>query len=115
MPANGSLSRNGRAGNNAPLCRRVRLGYTGDRFICKGMPSMIRLLILIGLIAIAVWLWRRLQGNPRQTVQPPVDTEKMVRCSHCSLHVPETSAFSKDGLWYCSQAHLQQGPVQRDQ
>jgi uncharacterized protein len=76
---------------------------------------MIRLLLLFGLIAIGVWLWRRLQGSGRPTAQPPASAEKMVRCSHCALHVPETSACSKDGLWYCSQAHLQQGPAPRDQ
>jgi uncharacterized protein len=34
----------------------------------------------------------------------------MVRCEHCGVHIPRIHALPKDQHWYCSQAHLQQGP-----
>jgi uncharacterized protein len=33
-----------------------------------------------------------------------------VRCAHCGVHVPQSQALSQDQRWYCSQAHLEQGP-----
>lgn len=75
-----------------------------------GLPRLIILGIIIGL---GVWLWRRLNSsmsiNKRST---PVLT--MVRCSHCNVHLPENRAIQDKQHWYCSSAHLQQGPKARD-
>jgi uncharacterized protein len=34
----------------------------------------------------------------------------MVRCAHCGVHLPNDRALQQGNEWYCSQAHLQQGP-----
>jgi uncharacterized protein len=34
----------------------------------------------------------------------------MVRCAHCGVHLPREEALADGRLWYCSQAHLTQGP-----
>jgi uncharacterized protein len=34
----------------------------------------------------------------------------MERCAHCGVYLPREEALSKAGDWYCSQAHLEQGP-----
>jgi uncharacterized protein len=34
----------------------------------------------------------------------------MVRCARCGVHLPRDRALGNQQLWYCSQAHLEQGP-----
>jgi uncharacterized protein len=34
----------------------------------------------------------------------------MVRCAHCGVHLPQDRALSSRQEWYCTQAHLEQGP-----
>ncbi|MBB2495415.1 PP0621 family protein [Aquipseudomonas ullengensis] len=73
---------------------------------------MFRLLFWIALITAAVWLWRRLKrpATPAQKAAPQDDPAPMVRCAQCGVHIPQLQALSADNRWYCSQAHLQQGP-----
>lgn len=71
--------------------------------------GLFRLLILVALIAAAVWLWRRLTKKPaapKETQQVPLT---MVRCAQCGVHVPREHALPNHDQWYCSQAHLKQG------
>lgn len=76
---------------------------------------MLRILFWIALIAAAVWLWRKLKrasstpGSAREQDAPP-----MVRCAHCGVHLPRDRALTLEQQWYCSQAHLEQGPGARD-
>lgn len=73
---------------------------------------MFRLLFWIALITAAVWLWRRLKRPIAAHKTTPNDDAPapMVRCAQCGVHVPQQQALSADNRWYCSQAHLQQGP-----
>jgi uncharacterized protein len=34
----------------------------------------------------------------------------MVRCAHCGVYLPREEALTRADQWYCSQAHLEQGP-----
>ncbi|WP_409316187.1 PP0621 family protein [Pseudomonas sp. KCJK9016] len=72
---------------------------------------MLRLLFWIALIAAAVWLWRKLKAPvapaPSSREQ---DAAPMVRCAHCGVHLPRDRALNLQQQWYCSQAHLEQGP-----
>lgn len=76
---------------------------------------MLRLLFWIALIAAAIWFWRKFKGAssaphaPREQDAPP-----MVRCAHCGVHLPRDRALALEQQWYCSQAHLEQGPGSRD-
>ncbi|MCQ6259868.1 PP0621 family protein [Pseudomonas hefeiensis] len=76
---------------------------------------MLRLLFWIALIAAAIWLWRKFKSTsaapnaPRERDAPP-----MVRCAHCGVHLPRDRALALEQQWYCSQAHLEQGPGTRD-
>lgn len=36
--------------------------------------------------------------------KPP---QKMVKCQHCSVHMPEAEALQHDAHWFCNQAHIQ--------
>lgn len=72
--------------------------------------GLFRLLLWVAIIFAAVWLWRRFT-RARQT--PPDSQERpqpMVRCAHCGVHIPQANALTQDQNWYCSQAHLEQGP-----
>jgi uncharacterized protein len=72
---------------------------------------MVRLLFWIALIAAAFWLWRKFKASnatkPDNSLEDPL---KMVRCAHCGVHLPSDRALHRGAQWYCSQAHLEQGP-----
>jgi uncharacterized protein len=72
---------------------------------------MLRLLFWIALIAAAVWFWRKFKGQA-STPRPPAEgnAAPMVRCAHCGVHLPQDRALKLEQQWYCSQAHLEQGP-----
>ncbi|MBD1551054.1 PP0621 family protein [Pseudomonas typographi] len=75
---------------------------------------MIRLLFWVAVIFAAVWLWRKYQAaanRPTSGGQQP-NTLNMVRCAHCGVHLPDNRAIHRGQQWYCSQAHLEQGPRQ---
>ena len=76
---------------------------------------MIRLLFWIALIAIIVWLWRRMKNPPAKSPASPEQTQAMVRCAHCDLHVPQGEALERDSHWFCSKTHAELGPRQIDQ
>ncbi|AZD04555.1 MULTISPECIES: PP0621 family protein [Pseudomonas] len=76
---------------------------------------MLRLLFWIALIAAAVWLWRKFKQPASGTAAPrEPSTTPMVRCAHCGVHLPRDRALSLEQQWYCSQTHLEQGPISRD-
>ncbi|WP_150803304.1 PP0621 family protein [Pseudomonas fluorescens] len=76
---------------------------------------MLRLLFWIALIAAAVWLWRKFKHSPSVANTPDEKiAAPMVRCAHCGVHLPRDRALSLQQQWYCSQAHLEQGPGTRD-
>lgn len=74
--------------------------------------GLFRLLFFIAIICAAVWVWRRYISAPKPGRQaPPADAAApMVRCAHCGVHVPQSEALSQNQQWFCSQAHLEQGP-----
>ncbi|MCX4217873.1 MULTISPECIES: PP0621 family protein [Pseudomonas] len=76
---------------------------------------MLRLLFWIALIAAAVWLWRKFNA-PASSARSPreQDAAPMVRCAHCGVHLPRDRALNLQQQWYCSQAHLEQGPGSSD-
>jgi uncharacterized protein len=78
--------------------------------------TMLRLLFWIALIAAVVWFWRKFKRPADTTPRTPgeQDAPPMVRCAHCGVHLPRDRALSLQQQWYCSQAHLEQGPSSRD-
>lgn len=75
---------------------------------------MLRLLFWIALIFAAIWLWRKFKApaasNQSQRNSRERDAAPMVRCAHCGVHLPRDRALGNQQQWYCSQAHLEQGP-----
>ena len=76
---------------------------------------MIRLLFWIAIVFAAIWLWRKFNAPAKPAPKGKVDdAQVMVRCAQCGVHLPDNRALRSGNQWYCSQAHLEQGPGSRD-
>lgn len=71
--------------------------------------GLFRLLFWIAIILAAIWLWRRLKRPASPSPKTP-NAAPMVRCAHCGVHLPRAEALADNNQWYCSRAHLEQGP-----
>lgn len=74
---------------------------------------MLRLLFWIAVIFAAIWLWRKFKApaaHHQSHDSREQDAAPMVRCAHCGVHLPRDRALGNQQQWYCSQAHLEQGP-----
>ncbi len=69
----------------------------------------------IFLLAIAIWLvitiLRRYFKNIEASAEPidrslrKSESEKMVQCAHCGVHLPTSDSFLVDNQYYCCEAH----------
>lgn len=76
---------------------------------------MLRLLFWIAVIAAAVWFWRKYKSQARTPKSSAeLEAAPMVRCAYCGVHLPRDRALNLQQQWYCSQAHLEQGPGPSD-
>ena len=72
-----------------------------------------RLLVILVLVAAAVYLLRRaLRAKPPQdaSAQPPATPGELVRCAHCGVHLPLAEARALGDRLYCSDEHARLGP-----
>ncbi|RJG15957.1 hypothetical protein D4A39_15920 [Alcanivorax profundi] len=71
--------------------------------------GLIRLLIIAALIYLAWRAAKRLlagpQGKPPAT---PTQSQNMLKCQQCGVHVPANEAFSHNGKHFCCQDHQRQ-------
>lgn len=72
-----------------------------------------KLLVLVCALVFGVWLWRSgrsagTKNEPRQTPSPPEARQvDMVRCLHCSVHLPIAEAVQGRLGPYCNGEHRQ--------
>ena len=65
--------------------------------------GLIRVLVLALLIYV---VWRLIKSvTSRQRSATPPDTQRMLRCAHCGVHVPEHLALPHKDVHFCSSAH----------
>lgn len=70
---------------------------------------MSRLLLIVVVVAVVFWLFKsyrkRLpkEGVPREEM--PEQSEDMVRCVHCGVHLPKRESVLAGGKYYCSEVH----------
>ncbi|MGK6309040.1 PP0621 family protein [Variovorax sp. DT-64] len=73
-------------------------------------------LLVLAIILVAIWLWRKGRREELQSRTPPPapppppgsigPPQAMLRCAHCGLHLPAADAVrDADGTAYCSAAH----------
>ena len=69
------------------------------------MVSLIKLILVILLGWIGFTLVKKFM-NPTEGKKASSDSgQKMVACSLCDTHIPESEAISKNGKIYCSKEH----------
>jgi len=65
-----------------------------------------RLLILLVIVAILMWLLKRLfSGDPDPEKIESARPENMRQCKYCGIHVPESSILLVKDEPYCCQEH----------
>jgi uncharacterized protein len=77
-----------------------------------------KFLLLIGLLVGVAWLvsWlsstsNQQPGEPDPTIDEPTgESEEMVACTHCGVHLPRGEATSSSAGWFCSDAHREAHP-----
>ena len=71
---------------------------------------MIRLLLIVAIVAVGWYLYRRLIAGPtRPGEQPPAapPAGKIAPCEECGVHAPENDGVQFHGKFFCSPEHLQ--------
>ena len=67
---------------------------------------LMRLLILLVIVAILMWLLKRLfSGDPEPEQIESAQAENMRQCKYCGIHVPESSILLVKDEPYCCQEH----------
>lgn len=69
---------------------------------------MLRTLVLVIAVALVVIFVKRwlANANAKRARTPRREgSQRMVRCQHCGLHVPEAEAIADQGRFYCSEEH----------
>ncbi|CAN5420168.1 hypothetical protein BH11PSE11_BH11PSE11_01320 [soil metagenome] len=69
--------------------------------------------VLWGLIVAAIVYWmvrpkrsRDMPGDPKPDTASPLNSEAMLQCAYCGVHVPASEAVgTSTRVAYCSQAH----------
>ncbi|MDH5369479.1 MAG: PP0621 family protein [Gammaproteobacteria bacterium] len=70
--------------------------------------SLIRLIVIALIIYLVIQIFKRWAANKNtQRSVHQENTQKMVQCEICQLHIPENEALQRDGEFFCSQEHLE--------
>ena len=70
--------------------------------------GLIRVLLILLLLWVIWMLIRRTLTALRPPSRPePGEGERMVRCLHCGVHVPEREAIWREERAFCSDRHQQ--------
>jgi uncharacterized protein len=64
-----------------------------------------RLLPLVVIAILVYWLLKTYRKQLPKDAEPLVQTEDMVRCTHCSVHLPKQESIQAGEDYYCSEAH----------
>lgn len=66
---------------------------------------MLKYLLLLILALVVWWAWKKRAENPPAADTPPPLPERMVRCAHCAVHLPESDALADGDRHFCNEAH----------
>lgn len=70
---------------------------------------MSRLLFLVIIVVLVFWLLKsygkRLRKDETSDENATGQTEDMVRCAQCGVHLPKRESLLASGKYYCSEAH----------
>ena len=67
---------------------------------------LLRLIILLAIVALLMWLLKRLfSADPEPAQLESSTAENMKQCRYCGVHIPESSALTINKQSYCCQEH----------
>lgn len=66
---------------------------------------MLKYLLLLLLALVVWWTWKKQTVLPPAADVPPPLPERMVRCAHCGVHLPESEALLDGDRHFCNEAH----------
>ncbi|HKJ52249.1 MAG TPA: PP0621 family protein [Gammaproteobacteria bacterium] len=67
---------------------------------------VLRLIILLAIVALLMWLLKRLFSDPPEPQRlNSTRGENMRQCKYCGVHVPESSILTVNDQPYCCQEH----------
>ena len=66
---------------------------------------LLRLIILLAIVALLMWLLKRLFSEAPEAQQPK-SAENMRQCKYCGVHVPESSIVKINDQSYCSEVQF---------
>ncbi len=67
---------------------------------------ILRLIILLLVVALLLWLLKRLfAADPETEKIQSAKSENMRQCRYCGVHVPESSIIIEGDQPYCSREH----------
>ncbi len=67
---------------------------------------IIRLIILLAVVALLLWLLKRLfSADPVPEQLEATKSENMRQCKYCGVHAPESSIVLQNDNPYCCQQH----------
>ena len=80
---------------------------------------MSRVLVLLAIAVVAWLLIKRVSGGSarsgRNTAEPSEDAEPILACFVCGVHVPVSDGLTKNGVFYCCEAHSRRTDDRRGQ
>ena len=68
--------------------------------------NLIRFIVIALIIYLVIQIFKRWAAN-KESLKPSLQEKEMVRCHICQLHIPADEALEKEGLFFCSQEHLE--------
>ena len=68
--------------------------------------NLIRIIVIALIIYLVIQIFKRWAAN-KNSVTSSQQEKEMVRCHVCQLHIPADEALEKEGLFFCSQEHLE--------
>ena len=67
--------------------------------------NLIRIIVIALIIYLVIQIFKRWAAN-KKSATSTLQEKEMVRCDVCQLHIPIDEALKKDGIFFCSQEHL---------
>ena len=67
-----------------------------------------RLFLVLVLLAVSLYVVKYLRtklDNPQKHIKKDTKNDKMVKCLHCGLHIPESEAIKQGDKAFCSLEH----------
>ena len=66
---------------------------------------IMRLIVLLVVVAVLLWLLKRIFSPKSEPEQLTASSENMRQCKYCGVHVPESTSVNVDDNYYCCQQH----------